>query len=132
MSSDQSGNGTCREASSSDTDEPWFVEDELESRAGEMVVRYFEGERRRLVITISEKELKVVQYCGLLFRHPFDDGFIYFGPYQDVSEAEGITRCLSTKNTEPDLRSGPNPIYDHDEYADIEFRLESTEADSHE
>jgi len=116
--------------SASEPDEtPWFAEEEIDSRAGEMVLRYIEDERRRLVITISEKELQVVQYCGLLFRHPFDDGFIYFGPWQDVEETPGITRCLATKNTEADLRNGKDPVYDHDEYADIQFSLEGTEVE---
>ncbi|MFD1527309.1 MULTISPECIES: hypothetical protein [Halobacteriales] len=113
--------------SSNDTECEWFAEEEIESRAGDMVVRYIEDERRRLVITLTEKEFQVAQYCGILFRHPFDDGFIYFGPWQDVEDAPGITRCLLTKNTEADLRSGTKGVYDHDEYADIQFQLESVE-----
>jgi len=105
----------------------WYARESLDSRAGEMEVHYIEGERRRLVITLSEKEFNVAQYCGLLFRHPFDDGFIYFGPWQDVDECPGITRCLLTKNTEPDLRSGTKGLYDHDDHADIQFKLASVE-----
>lgn len=105
------------------------VIEEVDSRAGEMEVHYPRDLRRRLVITISEKELQVAQYCGLLFRHPFDDGFIYYGPWQDVEDAPGITRCLVTKNTEPDLRSGKGCIFDHDDTADIVFRLDSAEVD---
>lgn len=108
--------------------EPNIVrEEEIESRAGEMTLQYIEDERRRLVIMISRRELQVVQHCGLLFRHPFDDGFIYFGPWQDVGECPGITRCLATKNTEADLTSGMNGVYDHDDHVDIEFRLASAE-----
>lgn len=110
-----------------ETEQPDWAEREIGSRAGEMKVVYPEDERRRLVITLSEKEFQVAQYCGILFRHPFDAGFIYFGPWQDVDESPGITRCLLTKYTEADLRSGTAGAYDHDEYADIEFKLESVE-----
>ncbi|MFD1515676.1 hypothetical protein [Halomarina rubra] len=97
----------------------------LDSRAGQMVEEHREGGKRRLAITVTEKEFQVARYCGILFRHPYTEGFIYWGPWQDVETCPGITRCLVTKYTEADLRSGVEVLHDHDEFTDIEFKLGS-------
>lgn len=107
-------------------------EEEHESRVGNVVVQYRKEERRRVVIEVSEKELNVAQYCGILIQHPIEDRLIYWGPWRDVEDWGGATCCIVTKNTEPDLRSGSTPVYDHDEAADIEFQLASVNASNSE
>jgi len=101
------------------------VVDEMESRVGDVRLEAFEGYGRdlRIVIALSEKELAVAEYSGLLIEHPLRDKLIMLAPWDHGQHVDDVFGCVATKHTRPRLESGSLVEYTHEESRNTAFEL---------
>ena len=81
-----------------------------------------------VVIQITQKELSVAEYCGLLVEHPLEERLIALGGnsvHENTPPCEHIDVCIVTKNTREYLEDTPGyALYIKPDY-DYRFELEA-------
>ena len=101
------------------------ITDEMESRVGDVRLECFERYDRdlRIVIGLTDKEIAVAEYSGLLIEHPLQDKLIMLAPWDHGEHVDDVFGCTTTKYTRPRLESGAVVEYTHEDSRNTAFEL---------